>query len=245
MKKIGIIFVKYSKGVFSFFFYSVKKLAAYPIFCVLIFTIISILIYIPSPFAKQRFWFPGDSDGWTVRVDQKVELGSKLNVVAEVSRLPIRLKYYDLIFHVKKLPEGSNYSVDYVLEVTKDKDIYEYIENSLRHTVGKYPESSNTYSNFVLNEGDRDVVSTIPIDTRVIFSGMMWCNTLYDNAVLEKSPCWSNLKNSFENVEVFVRPNLISLIVQYLLVFAFWIILIDSLLGIIHKRWRLNSNLKK
>lgn len=98
--------------------------------------------------------------------------------------------------------------------------------------------SSETIGTYLLNVGDEKEIKAIPINVPVDYaSGFIECRFSKDGH------CPDMFKMDMSKaVYIYASPNNFSLFIQWLLIFAFWVVIFNSFLGLLHRDWFVSNS---
>ena len=195
-------------------------------------TFISGLVILPFPFEKQELFWAGYPEGNNITFE-KTTLWKPLDVFIKTTDFPSRLGYYDFRLSFKGAKNSSLRDASkLIISVKRDSDFGEVVKRELGEPNEDISENIGGYE---LKVGDVVNIYAIPIRIPVEYvSGMITCDSRDGQcpSFLTPSVYWENA------IDAYIKPNLISLILQWTLIFAFWTVLINSLLGLYQKDWR-------
>lgn len=212
-------------------FWAIKK----PFRVAILLSIISILLLLPLPLNKQKFWFWGYTDDQNIDFQELVKFDSPLQTIIRSIDFPSRLKFYDVHFEVYPHNNPVDKILEYRILVRKDKHFYQYAKtafNNSKNNIEVY--EGEKFDTFILKAGDKIIIQALPIDIPISYSGYLMCAS----TARITCPDISDTEKTASMVEIFARPNLFSLFSNAILIFALWIVVINSLGEIIHKKWK-------
>ncbi|MDO8594779.1 MAG: hypothetical protein Q7R93_04695 [bacterium] len=213
-----------------------KKLVS-PFAVAVFLTFISGFVILPFPFEKQELFWAGYPEGNNITFEKTI-LWKPLDIFIKTTDFPSRLGYYDFHLSFKGTSSSLSDASKLIIFVKRDSDFWEVVKREL----GEPDESisSNSMGGYELKVGDGVNIYAIPIRIPVEYvSGMIICDSADGQCPLDlltPSVYWKSA------IDAYIKPNFISLILQWTLIFAFWTVLINSLLGLYQKDWRRKKN---
>jgi hypothetical protein len=203
-----------------------------PLVATVFITIICAILLLPFPWQQQPLFYAGDTSGKEISFQGNVEFKNIFGIIVTSVGLPSKLNYYN--FHLKfKGTKDSPRRDASVLRfaIKKDTEFWNYVSSALG-TPSMWLDST-VVGTYEISVGREINIRGIPIGVAVNYSsGLVECG------FTKEGPCPPDISDMESMIDAYTSPNLLALFIQWLLIFSFWVVVVNSFLDLIHQKWR-------
>ena len=199
---------------------------------VIILTCISVLFLLPLPWQKQSLFFWGYHAEGVMPFPQSIKFeNSFLNIFVKSTDFPSLIRYYNVHF-VNQSEKSEYHDIIFMIEFREESPFWDYAKNSFEKSF--YDDTS-----FELYEGKSKIVKAVPIEIPVTYSSIPFC--IGNNSSGCPEDLWfisddGEIRENPRDMLVYATPNFYSWLIQLLLIFAFWAVVVNSLVELTRKK---------